>query len=122
LARGSFGAQFFAELAPQSCDLVISDRRGISAFHGSDLDEQLRKHGVRRLAIGGFLTNVCVESTIRAAYDLGYEVTLVRDATACLSLEEQAFFENRIMPYFGRVVTTDEFIAEITGGPPVQES
>ena len=109
----SFGARFFADLEPQPGDLVIRGRKAISPFHGTDLDRLLREQGVRRLAIAGFLTNVCVETTVRAAYDYNYEVTVVADATACLSMEEQRFCETRILPYFARVVTTSEFLDEI---------
>jgi nicotinamidase-related amidase len=115
LVRDSFGAHFFSELAPEPTDLVLDDRRGISAFHGSNLDALLRGRGIRRIAIGGFLTNVCVESTVRSAYDHGYEIVFLRDATACFSMEEQTFCETRIMPYFARVMTTDEFIDDVTG-------
>jgi len=112
LVQGSFGARFFAEMQPQPSDVVLEGRRGISAFHQSALDDILRQRGVRRLAIGGFLTNVCVESTVRSAYDFGYGVTVIRDATACNSMEEQEFCETRILPYFARVIDAREFLAE----------
>jgi len=111
--EGGFGARFFQEIEPEACDFVLPNRRGISPFHETDLDKALRERGVRRLAICGFLTNVCVESAVRSAYDFGYEVIVVRDATACLSLEEQTFCETRILPNFARVVSTSEFLAEI---------
>jgi len=113
LVRGSFGARFFGEMEPEPSDIVLTDRRGISAFHGSDLDRLLRERAVRRIAVGGFLTNVCVESSVRSAYDFGYEVTVIRDATACLSNEEQVFCETRILPNFARVIGAGEFLAEI---------
>lgn len=113
LVRGQFGARFFSEVEPQASDVVLEDRRGISAFHGTDLDRLLRQQGVNRLAVCGFLTNVCVESTVRSAYDHGYEVIVVKDATACNSIEEQAFCEARILPNFARVLTTEEFLTEI---------
>jgi nicotinamidase-related amidase len=96
--------------------LILQGRRGIAAFHESGLHEMLQERGVRRIAIGGFLTNVCVESTVRSAYDYGYDITVIRDATACNSLEEQHFCETKILPYFGRVVTTEEFLAEVCPG------
>jgi len=111
--RGGFGVRFFSEMEPQSSDLVLGDRRGISPFHRTDLDRLLRERGVQRLAIAGFLTNICVESTVRSAYDHGYEVIVVNDATACLSLEEQTFCETRILPNFARVVSTNDFLTEI---------
>jgi len=111
--EGAFGARFFSEMEPQPCDLVLRDRKGISPFHQTDLDRLLRERGIGKLAIGGFMTNLCVESAVRSAYDFGYEVIVVRDATACLSLEEQTFCETRILLHFARVTSTNDFLAEI---------
>jgi len=113
LARGSFGARFFQEMAPQPDDLVIEDKRGISVFHGTSLDRLLRARGIRRVALAGFLTNVCVESSARSAYDFGYHVTVIADATAANSVEEQHFAETRTLPYFARVVSTEAFLAAL---------
>jgi len=111
--EGGFGVRFFSELEPQPCDLVLREREGICPFHNSKLDQLLRERGVRRLGIAGFLTNVCVESTVRAAYDFNYEITVIRDATACQSMEEQTFCETRILPHFARVMGANDFLAEI---------
>lgn len=113
LASGSFGVRFYEEIQPEPCDLILESRRGISAFHQSGLDDLLVQKGIRRIAIGGFLTNVCVESTVRSAYDYGYEITVVGDATACNSVEEQQFCESKILPYFAQVKSTEDFLAEL---------
>jgi nicotinamidase-related amidase len=113
LERGSFGARIFSDMQPEPSDLAVEARPGISAFHESGLDARLRERGVRRLAVAGFLTNVCVESTVRSAYDYGYEVLVVHDATACNSIEEQTFCETRILPYFADVISTRDFLTEV---------
>ncbi len=113
LVRGGFGARFFDALQPEPSDLILQDRHGINAFHQSGLHELLQQNGIRRLAVCGFLTNVCVETSVRAAYDYGYEITVIRDATACNSIEEQQFCEDRILPYFAQVAGTEEFLSRI---------
>jgi nicotinamidase-related amidase len=63
-----------------------------SGFANTDLDLQLEKHGIHKLIIIGLRANTCVESTVRFAAELGYEVTMVRDATASFSDEETLLF------------------------------
>lgn len=77
---GSQGAQFVEELAPEEDELVVHKRR-YSAFTGTDLDLLLRARNVRSLVVTGVSTNVCVETTARAAFELGYYVCVPPDAT-----------------------------------------
>ena len=49
---------------------------------GSDLDLQLKKHGVHRLIVRGLIARTPVEATMRYAAELGFDVTMVKDATA----------------------------------------
>jgi len=53
-----------------------------SGFANTDLDLQLKKHGVHRLIVIGLIAHTCIEATVRYAAELGYDVTVVRDATA----------------------------------------
>jgi ureidoacrylate peracid hydrolase len=59
-----------------------------SGFANTDLDLQLKKHGIDKLIVIGLIAHTCVEATVRFAAELGYEVTLVKDATADYSDEE----------------------------------
>ena len=65
------------------------------------------------MVTSGFLTNFCVESTSRTAYDRGYSVTIIKDATAATSPEEQQHAEEKIFPAIGQVMTVDEFLAQL---------
>jgi len=58
---------------------------GSSGFANTDLDLQLRKHGIHQLIVMGLIAHTCVESSVRYAAELGYEVTMVKDATASYS-------------------------------------
>jgi nicotinamidase-related amidase len=72
---------------------------------------QLKKHGIHRLVVIGLIAHTCVEATVRYAAELGYEVTVVKDATADYSDEEMhAALEVNIPNYAGAVVTTNQIV------------
>ena len=96
-------------------DVVVTKRQW-GAFHGTDLDVQLRRRGLDTVVLGGIATNMGVESTARAAHEHGYHVVLVEDAMSGLSAEDHAFAIERIFPRLGRVTATDEAIAALGGG------
>ena len=80
------------------------------AFHATDLDLQLRRRRVDTIVIGGISTNIGVESTARAGYDLGYNVVFVEDAMAARGAELHAFAVTRYFPTIGRVRTTRDVL------------
>jgi len=85
-----------------------------NGFANTDLDLQLKKHGIHKLIVIGLIAHTCVEATVRFAAELGYEVTLVKDATADYSDEEMhAALVVNLPNYASAVVTTDEIIASI---------
>ena len=99
----------WAELADglaEPSDLRITKRQW-GAFHGTDLDLQLRRRGVTSVVIGGIATNIGVESTARAAHEHGYAVVLPEDAAASRSAEMHTFAFEQIFPMLGRVAKTD---------------
>jgi len=112
-AKGTKGAEFYPPLAPQEADIVIEGKRTLCGFASTNLDFVLRSLGIKNLAICGFLTNICVESTARTAYDKCYSVTVLKDCTAATSIEEQKFAEEKIFPAIGQVITSDEFLSQL---------
>ena len=76
------GGEIRSEFAPQPGDIVALEHWCSSGFANTDLDLQLKRHGIRRLIVIGLIAHTCVESTVRFAAELGYDVTMVRDATA----------------------------------------
>ena len=78
--EGSWGADFY-RLRPGPDDLVV-DKHTFSGFHGTDLHERLQARGVRMLLVTGVATNVCVDSTLREGFFLGYHIVLVEDCVA----------------------------------------
>jgi ureidoacrylate peracid hydrolase len=85
-----------------------------SGFANTDLDLQLKKHGIHQLIVMGLIAHTCVEATVRYAAELGYEVTMVKDATADYSDEEMhAALDINIPHYANAVVTTVEVLDAI---------
>jgi len=102
-------SQLVPESGYQAGDLLIVKRQW-GAFYGTDLDQQLRRRGIRTIVIGGIATNFGVESTARAAFDRGYALIFVEDAMASLSAEAHGFAVQHIFPRMGRVRTSGEVL------------
>lgn len=86
-ARGEWGGDWHPDFVPQPGDVIAKEHWAQSGFANTDLDQQLRQHGISHVIVIGLLANTCIESTGRYAMEIGYHVTLVRDATAAFSEE-----------------------------------
>jgi ureidoacrylate peracid hydrolase len=116
--KGSWGAEIVDDVKPEDDDIILEGKRGLDAFASTNLDFILRSKGITSIALGGFLTNCCVESTMRSAYERGYEVVTLTDCTAATSIEEH---ENAIKfdyPMFSKPMTSTEFAATLKGADP----
>ncbi|MFE1318632.1 isochorismatase family protein [Kitasatospora phosalacinea] len=91
-------------------DLVVT-KHNWGAFHGTDLDVQLRRRGVTQVVLTGVATSIGVESTARAAHEHGYHVTLAVDAMSDLDAEAHRNSVQRIFPRLGETGTTEEVLA-----------
>ncbi|MFN8475199.1 MAG: cysteine hydrolase [Anaerolineae bacterium] len=118
--KGTWGAEIIDVLTPQPEDIVIEGKRGLCGFASTNLDFILRSRGLTTVALGGFLTNCCVESTMRTAYEKGYNVITLKDCTATLSEEEQRLAVEKNYPMFSRPMNHDEFLAELAGEAAVE--
>ncbi len=115
-AEGSWGGTFRDEFKPLAGDVVAQQHWCSSGFANTDLDLQLKKHGVNKLIVIGLRANTCIDSTVRYAGELGYEVTLVKDAIAGFSWEEmKATVELNAPNYARSVLSTEEVLASIGG-------
>jgi|SRR5262245_32308712 len=113
--NGTWGGEIRREFEPQPGDIVALEHWCSSGFANTDLDLQLKKHGIHKLIVIGLRANTCVESTIRFAAELGYEVTMVKDATASFSDEEMhAALDINIPNYASAIVTTNEVVDAIS--------
>jgi nicotinamidase-related amidase len=93
------------ELVVAESDIHITKRQW-GAFHGTELDLQLRRRGITQIVLGGISTNIGVESTARAAYEHNYAVVLAEDAMSAANAEQHQFAVEHIFPRLGRVRST----------------
>jgi len=111
--KGEWGAEIVDALAPQAGDVIVEGKRGLDTFATTNLDFILRARGITTIALGGFLTNCCVESTMRTGYEKGYHVITLSDCVAAASPEEH---ENAIKydyPMFSEVLTSDALLEQL---------
>jgi ureidoacrylate peracid hydrolase len=112
---GTWGGEFRSEFAPQPGEIVAVEHWCSSGFANTDLDLQLKKHGIHQLIAIGLIAHTCVEATVRFAAELGYEVTVVKDATASYSDREMhAALEVNIPNYASAIVTTKQVVDAIS--------
>ncbi|HEX5256352.1 MAG TPA: isochorismatase family cysteine hydrolase [Mycobacterium sp.] len=112
---GTWGGEIRAGFEPQQGDIVAHEHWCSSGFANTDLDLQLKRHGIERVIVVGLIAHTCVEATVRFAAELGYDVTVVRDATADYSdTEMRAALEVNMPNYASGIVTADQAVAAIT--------
>uniref|UniRef100_A0A7S0FK60 Isochorismatase-like domain-containing protein n=1 Tax=Pyrodinium bahamense TaxID=73915 RepID=A0A7S0FK60_9DINO len=109
--EGSWNAEFCAEMKPQEGDLIVEGKKGLDAFPGTNLEKLLVENGIESVVLGGFLTNCCVESTMRTAYEKGFNVVTLTDFTATTSPEGQQGATGGTDGMFSKPMTKDEFLA-----------
>jgi ureidoacrylate peracid hydrolase len=111
---GTWGGEIHPALVPVGGEIVAQEHWCSSGFANTDLDLQLKKHGVHQLIVVGLIAHTCVESTVRFGAELGYDVTVVADATASYSEREMQSALEITMPNYAAVVTTDEVVAALS--------
>ena len=111
--KGTWGADIVDELAPAEGDIVIEGKRGLDTFASTNLDFILRSKGITTIALGGFLTNCCVESTMRSGYENGYQVITLSDCVAATSPEEHDNAIKYDYPMFSTPMAASDFIADL---------
>ncbi|WP_367128049.1 cysteine hydrolase family protein [Saccharothrix sp. HUAS TT1] len=112
--KGSWGAAIVDDLAPKGDDIVVEGKRGLDTFASTNLDFILRSKGITTIVLGGFLTNCCVESTMRTGYENGYKVVTLTDCVAATSQEEHDNALRFDFPMFSVPVTADDVIAALS--------
>jgi len=111
--KGSWGAAIVDVLKPHDEDIVIEGKRGLDAFPSTNLDFILRSRGIRTVVLCGFLTNCCVESTMRSAYERGFNVITLTDCTATVSAEAQRSALAYDFGMFSHPMTHGEFLQRL---------
>lgn len=111
----TWGGEVRDEFKPQPGDVVAQEHWCSSGFANTDLDLLLKNHGIHKLIVIGLIAHTCVESTVRFAAELGYEVTVVKDATADYADEfMHAALVTNIPNYASAIVNADEIVGSLS--------
>jgi len=112
---GTWGGEIRSEFEPKPGEIVAREHWCSSGFANTDLDLLLKKHGIHQLIVVGLIAHTCVESTVRFAAELGYDVTLVKDAIADSSDEKMhSALDINLLNYASAIVTTEEVVEAIS--------
>ncbi len=111
-AKGSWGGEWYPEFAPKPGDTVVMEHWNSSGFANTDLDLLLKQKRITHVILIGLVANTCIESTGKFASELGYHVTLVRDATAAASAEAMRSAHELNGPTYAHAILTT---TELTG-------
>ncbi len=117
---GTDGVEIHPLVAPAEGELVIQ-KAAPNGFVGTALEDALRSRGIEELVVAGMMSSMCVDATVRAAVDLGFEATVVHDGCAAPDLEfgdvpvpgasVHAAFMAALGDGYARVVSADELLA-----------
>jgi nicotinamidase-related amidase len=114
-AVGDWGGEWHPDFAPQSGDMVATEHWNSSGFANTNLDTLLKQKGITHVVLIGLIANTCIESTGKYAAELGYHVTLVRDATAAASAEAMHCAHDINGPtYAHAVINTADLVAALS--------
>ena len=117
-AEGSWGGQWHPDFEPRPEDVIAREHWSSSGFANTDLDLQLRRRGIERVFFIGLLANTCIETSAKYAAELGYHVTLVRDATA--AFKPEAMHAAHVIngpTYAHDIVSSEQLIAALQAAP-----
>ena len=118
---GTWGGEIRSEFEPRAGEMVAQEHWCSSGCANTDLDLLLKKHGIHQLIVIGLIAHTCVEATVRFAAELGYDVTVVKDATADYSDEAMhAALDVNLPNYANAIVTTKEIVESISSLPQRQ--
>lgn len=106
--RGTWDAKTIDEIKPADSDHVVIKRRD-SAFQDTELRVWLQSERINTLIICGVDTSICVETSLRDAFNIGYDVILISDATASGTNKHYETTLERVRDYYGLVMTVERF-------------
>lgn len=114
--EGTWGADFF-RIRPQDGDIVV-DKHSFSGFHDTALHEILREHDVRTLVMTGVATNVCVDSTLREGFFLGYHIVVVEDCVGSGNRQAHEGTLSTVRLNFGTVIDSGVLLEQLAAPAP----
>lgn len=113
--EGATGAENIPELDEFGDRIVyVSGKVGFNAFSNTTLGDVLRDRGIENVLVCGMVTSLCIDSTGRAAYERGYNVTILSDCSSARTDTEHQFFCENVFPLYGRAASSTEVLNEMS--------
>ena len=115
------GAEIHETVQPLETESIII-KHFANSFLNTELESKLKEKGITKLVVVGMMTHMCIDATVRAAVDLGYETTLIEDACATRDLSYQDkvvpaqqvhySFVSALNGMYANVISTDDFLQQ----------
>jgi ureidoacrylate peracid hydrolase len=115
--RGTWDADVIDEIKPFVNEENVILKRRDSSFHETDLDIRLRNLKIDTVVLCGVDTSICIETSLRDAFNLGYDVMLVSDASASMSPGRHQCTLDDVTSFYGPVLSADEFSSHLVRQP-----
>ncbi len=115
--RGTWDADIIDEIKPFVNEENVILKRRDSSFHETDLDTRLRNLKIDTVVLCGVDTSICIETSLRDAFNLGYDVMLVADASASMNTKRHQCTLDDVTSFYGPVLSVDEFSSHLVGLP-----
>lgn len=113
---GTPGADTVAEFVEFGDRITyVRGKVGFNAFSNTALDDALRERGIKDVVITGVISSLCIDSTGRAAYERGYDVTMLSDCTGGRTDTEHRFYCEQVFPLYGVVKRSSELVEALLG-------
>ena len=93
--------------------MYVSGKVGFNAFSNTTLEDVLRERDIENVLVCGMVTSLCIDSTGRAAYERGYNVTIVSDCSSARTDAEHEFFCENVFPLYGRAASSTELLDDM---------
>lgn len=103
---GTLGAETIDEIKQFGDKIIyVSGKEGFNSFKDTDLGELLKARGIKQVWVAGMVTSLCIDSTGRAAYEKGYQVSILEDCCSARTPFEQEFFCDNVFPLYATVIS-----------------
>jgi nicotinamidase-related amidase len=110
--QGTPGAEIIDEIKQFGNKITfVTGKEGFNSFQDTDLDKLLKSKGIKKVWVAGMVTSLCIDSTARAAYEKGYQVSILEDCCSARTPFEQEFFCQNVFPLYANVISSSELDA-----------
>ena len=112
--RDAWGGEVIPELRAFGDRIThLTGKTWFNSFQGTTLQDYLTEKNIKNLVLAGVVSSLCVDSTARAAADLGYSTSILSDCTGARTMDEQLFYCESIFPLYAETQTSKELLDKL---------